>query len=77
MYGGECWPATRETQCRLSVVETKILLCTAGVTCMDRIRNDAIRQKFGVTPIADKVREARLQWYFRVLRGKEDSKDRP
>ncbi|VDP27224.1 unnamed protein product [Heligmosomoides polygyrus] len=40
---------------------------------MDRIRNDAIRQKFGVAPIADKMREARLRWYGHVLRGKEDS----
>ncbi|VDO69441.1 unnamed protein product [Heligmosomoides polygyrus] len=40
---------------------------------MDRIRNDAIRQKFGVAPIADKMREARLRWYGHVLRGEEDS----
>ncbi|VDO68883.1 unnamed protein product [Heligmosomoides polygyrus] len=40
---------------------------------MDRIRNDAIRQKFGVAPIADKMREARLRWYGHFLRGREDS----
>ncbi|VDO88834.1 unnamed protein product [Heligmosomoides polygyrus] len=40
---------------------------------MDRIRNDAIWQKFGVAPIADKMREARLRWYGHVLREKEDS----
>ncbi|VDP43528.1 unnamed protein product [Heligmosomoides polygyrus] len=40
---------------------------------MDRIRNDAIRQKFGVAPITDKMRGARLRWYGYVLRGKEDS----
>ncbi|VDO90331.1 unnamed protein product [Heligmosomoides polygyrus] len=40
---------------------------------MDRIKNDAIRQKFGVAPIADKMREARLRWYGHILRGKEDS----
>ncbi|VDP53114.1 unnamed protein product [Heligmosomoides polygyrus] len=38
-----------------------------------RSRNEAIRQKFGVAPIADKMSEARLRWYSRVLRGKEDS----
>ncbi|VDO86564.1 unnamed protein product [Heligmosomoides polygyrus] len=54
-------------------METKMLRWTAGVTRMDRIRNDAIRQKFGVAPIADKMREARLRWYGHVLRGKEDS----
>ncbi|VDP04526.1 unnamed protein product [Heligmosomoides polygyrus] len=43
-------------------METKMLRWTAGVTSMDRIRSDVIRQKFGVAPTADKVREARLQW---------------
>ncbi|VDP39930.1 unnamed protein product, partial [Heligmosomoides polygyrus] len=61
VYGAECWPATKEVETRLSVMETKMLRWTAGVTRMDRIRNDAIRQKFGVAPIADKMREARLR----------------
>ncbi|VDO60117.1 unnamed protein product [Heligmosomoides polygyrus] len=41
-------------------METKMLRWTAGVTRMDHIRNDAIQQKFGVAPIADKMREAHL-----------------
>ncbi|VDO86996.1 unnamed protein product [Heligmosomoides polygyrus] len=72
-YGAECWPATKVAESRLSVMETKMLRWTGGVTRMDRIRNDAIRQKFGVAPIADKMREARLRWYSHVSRGKEDS----
>ncbi|VDP21512.1 unnamed protein product [Heligmosomoides polygyrus] len=51
MYGAECWPVTKEVETRLSVMETKMLRWTAGVTRVDRIRNDAIRQKFGVAPI--------------------------
>ncbi|VDO87721.1 unnamed protein product [Heligmosomoides polygyrus] len=54
-------------------METKMLRWTAGVTHMDHIRNDIIRQKFGIAPIADKMREARLRWYGHVLRGDEDS----
>ncbi|VDP10816.1 unnamed protein product [Heligmosomoides polygyrus] len=50
-----------------------MLYWTAEVTCMDRFRNDIIRQKFGVTAMVDKMREARLRWYGHVLRGKEDS----
>ncbi|VDO90838.1 unnamed protein product [Heligmosomoides polygyrus] len=52
-------------------METKMLLWTAGVTRLGRIRNDVIWQKFGVASIADKMREARLRWYGHVLRGKE------
>ncbi|VDP50693.1 unnamed protein product [Heligmosomoides polygyrus] len=54
-------------------METKMLRWTARVTRVDRIRNGVIRQKFGVAPIADKMREARLRWYGHILRGKEDS----
>ncbi|VDP25941.1 unnamed protein product [Heligmosomoides polygyrus] len=43
-------------------METKMLRWTAGVTRTNRIRNDVIRQKFGVAPIANKMREARLRW---------------
>ncbi|VDO19702.1 unnamed protein product [Heligmosomoides polygyrus] len=55
-------PATKEVETRLNVMETKMLRSMAGVTRLDRIRNEAIRQKFGVAPIADKMREARLRW---------------
>ncbi|VDO93229.1 unnamed protein product [Heligmosomoides polygyrus] len=54
-------------------METKMLRWTAGVTRMERIRNDLIRQKFSVVPIAGKMREARLRWYDHVQGGKEDS----
>ncbi|VDO95314.1 unnamed protein product [Heligmosomoides polygyrus] len=71
--GAECWPATKDVETRLSVMETNMLRWTAGVTRMDRIRNDAIRQKFGVAAIADKMRKARLRCYGHVLCGMEDS----
>ncbi|VDP06067.1 unnamed protein product [Heligmosomoides polygyrus] len=54
-------------------METRMLRWTAGVTPMDRIRNDVIRQKFGVASIADKMCEIRLRWYGHVLCGKKDS----
>ncbi|VDO19279.1 unnamed protein product [Heligmosomoides polygyrus] len=81
MSGAECWLVTKEVETRLSVMETKMLRWTAGVTRIDRIRNDAIRQKFGVAPISDKMREARLRWYGHVLRGdgqrRQCTQDRP
>ncbi|VDO66763.1 unnamed protein product [Heligmosomoides polygyrus] len=73
IYGAECWPATKEVETRLSVMETKMLRRTAGVTRLDRIRNDAIQQKFGVAPITDKMREARLRWHGHIPCGKDDS----
>nr|CDJ85391.1 endonuclease-reverse transcriptase [Haemonchus contortus] len=72
IYGAEFWPATKEVKARLTVMETKMLRCTAGVTRLDRISNDAIRERFGV-PIVDKMHETRLRWYCHTLRAKKDS----
>nr|CDJ91957.1 endonuclease-reverse transcriptase HmRTE-e01 [Haemonchus contortus] len=82
IYGAECWPATKEVEARLSVMETKMLRWTVKVTRLDRISNDAIRERFAlmaslpirsVAPIVDKMREARLQWYGHTLRAKSNS----
>nr|CDJ89586.1 endonuclease-reverse transcriptase [Haemonchus contortus] len=64
---------TKEAEAHLSVMETKMLRWTAGVTRIDRISNDAIRERFGVAPNVDKMREARLRWYDHTLRAKSDS----
>ncbi|KIH49785.1 hypothetical protein ANCDUO_20139, partial [Ancylostoma duodenale] len=63
MYGAECWPVTKEVQGRLGVMEMKMLRGMAGVTHVDRIRNEKIRERFGIATIADKLRETRLRWY--------------
>ncbi|VDO84276.1 unnamed protein product [Heligmosomoides polygyrus] len=42
-------------------METKMLRWTAGVLRLDRVHNDSIRQRFGVTPIVEKLREACLR----------------
>uniref|UniRef100_A0A183F5Q1 Reverse transcriptase n=1 Tax=Heligmosomoides polygyrus TaxID=6339 RepID=A0A183F5Q1_HELPZ len=73
VYGAKCWPVIKEVETRLSVMAMKMLRWTAGVTRMDSIRIDAIRQNFGVAPIAGKLREARLRWYAHVLLGEEES----
>ncbi|VDO23576.1 unnamed protein product [Heligmosomoides polygyrus] len=54
-------------------MEKKILRWTGGVARLDRVRNDTIRQRFGVVPIAEKLREARFRWYGHVLRANDDT----
>ncbi|EYC43524.1 hypothetical protein Y032_0491g2404 [Ancylostoma ceylanicum] len=54
-------------------MEMKMLRWTAGVTRADRIRNEKIRERFGIALIADKIRETRLRWYGHVLRANEDT----
>ncbi|VDO67925.1 unnamed protein product [Heligmosomoides polygyrus] len=71
MCGAECWPATKEVETRLSVMETKMLRWTTGVTRMDLIRNDVIRQKLGVAPRADKMRDGTVS----VWKGRQRPQD--
>ncbi|EYC27516.1 hypothetical protein Y032_0009g770 [Ancylostoma ceylanicum] len=69
LYGAECWPATKEVERRLSVMETKMLRWT----CADRIRNEKIRERFDIAPIADKLCETRFRWHGHVLHANEDT----
>ncbi|VDP46084.1 unnamed protein product [Heligmosomoides polygyrus] len=60
-----------------TVMEMKMLLWTVGVTRLDGVRNDTIRQRFGVVPISGTVREARLRWYNHALRASNDTVREP
>ena len=42
------------------VVEMRMIRWMCGYTKLDRIRNEVIREKVGVAPIEDKMREIRL-----------------
>jgi len=39
-----------------------------GYTRLDRIRNVVIRERVGVAPLEDKLRETRLRWFRHVKR---------
>jgi len=39
-----------------------------GYNKLDRIRNVVIREKVGVAPMEDKMRETRLRWFVHVRR---------
>ncbi|EYC33346.1 hypothetical protein Y032_0002g736 [Ancylostoma ceylanicum] len=44
------------------------IMMEASITCADRIRDEKIRERFGIAPIADNLRETCLRWYAHVLR---------
>ena len=41
----------------------KMLREMSGYTLKDRIRNDHIRERVGVAPISEKMRDYHLRWY--------------
>ena len=59
LYGSECWPCTRSGERKVSVMETRMLRWTAGVTMIDHV-NDTIRATMKVAPIAKTMQERRL-----------------
>ena len=44
-----------------------------GHTRLDRIRNEVIRDKIGVTFIEEKIGEARLRWFGHIRRRNMDA----
>lgn len=68
LYGAECWPAKKQHEHKMGVAEMRMLRWMCGHTRLDRIRNEDIRNKVGVAPVEEKMREHRLRWFGHVLR---------
>jgi hypothetical protein len=66
LYGAECWPIKRRHAQQLSVAEMRMLRWICGHTRRDRVRNDDIREKLGVTPVDEKLRQHRLKWFGHI-----------
>ncbi|KAF3670237.1 F-box protein PP2-A15 [Capsicum annuum] len=68
LYGAECWPVKNSHIQKMKVAEMRMLRWMCGLTRGDRVRNENIREKVGVTSVECKMREARLRWFGHVKR---------
>ena len=68
LYGAECWPVKKQHEHKMGVAEMRMLRWMCGHTRMDKIRNEDIRNKVGVAPVEEKMREHRLRWFGHVVR---------
>ncbi|XP_065864081.1 uncharacterized protein [Euphorbia lathyris] len=68
LYGTECWAVKHCHIHKMSVAEMRMLRWMCGHTRKDRVRNEIIRTKVGVTSIENKMRENRLRWFGHVRR---------
>ncbi|XP_009630856.3 ethylene-responsive transcription factor 3-like [Nicotiana tomentosiformis] len=66
LYGAACWPVKIAHVQKMKVAEMRMLRWMCEHTRLDRIKNKVIRDKVGVTPIEDKMREVRLRWFGHV-----------
>jgi len=51
----------------------RMMCWICGHTRLDKIRNEVIRGKIGMTSIEDKIREARLYWFGHIRRRPRDA----
>lgn len=69
---GWCWPATNEVESHLNVMEMMVRQM-AGITRLDRTRNEEVYEKSAVAATGDKLRKTRIRWYVHVVRGGNQS----
>ncbi|KAM3286480.1 hypothetical protein P3S67_025279 [Capsicum chacoense] len=67
LYGAECWSVKNSHIQRLKVAEMRMLRWMCGLTIGNRVRNEIIRKKVGVTSVEDKMTEGRLRWFGHVM----------
>ena len=72
LYDMETVAMTKRQERKMEVAEMKMLRFSLGVTRVDRLRNEEIRERLGVTELGAKLREARLRWMGHVCR-REDN----
>ena len=69
IYGAEAWWLREGVKKRLNVFEMKCLRKIRGVTVMDRMRNEVIREEVGVMrDLAGRVESCVLRWFGHVER---------
>ena len=67
MYGSESWGMKVEERGKLDVAEMKCLRSMCGVTRMDRVRNEVVRERVGVPEkLSGRVDRKVLKWFGHV-----------
>jgi hypothetical protein len=61
--GAECWSTKRRQVQQLSVAEMHMLRWICDHTRRDRVRNDDICERLGVTPVDEKLVQRHLRWF--------------
>ena len=69
LYGAETWGIRAAERQKLNVFEMKCLRSVAGVTRWDRLRNEEVRRRTGVSrELAAQVDRSVLRWYGHMVR---------
>jgi hypothetical protein len=66
LHGAECWAYKRRHFQQLSAAEMRMLRWICGHTRRDRVRNDDIRKRLGVTPVEEKLVQHHSRWFGHI-----------
>ena len=73
LYGAETWNMGMADKKRLDVVEMRCLRSMCGVTRRDRVRNEEVRRRTGVTrELSGRAEQSVLKWFGHVERMDEN-----
>ena len=67
-YGCELWVLREKKKSRLQAAEMNVLRKVAGVTRLEHIRNEEVRQRLQQRSIVDVKREKRESWRVKVIK---------
>ena len=65
-YGCESWVLTEWEKSRLQATEMRVLRKVAGVTRLDQVRNETVRNRLRLEPVLKKVKRGRECWKVKV-----------
>ena len=72
LYGAEAWGMRSAERRKVNVLEMKCLRCLAGVSRMDRVRNEEVRRIAGIErKLASRADQRVLRWFGHVERMNE------
>ena len=66
-YGCESWVLREKKKSRLQAAEMNVLRKVAGVTRLEHIRNEEVRQRLQQRSIVDVIRVKRESWRVKVM----------
>ena len=73
LYEDEKWSMGVAEKKRLNVMEMRCQKSTSGITCMDRVRNEEVQRRTGVTrELADRAEQCVLRWFGHMERMEEE-----
>ena len=66
LYWTECWPLKKSLEQNMDVEEIRMLRWMCGLTRMDIIKNQKVRERLGFAPLSAKLNKNRLRWFEHV-----------